>query len=42
MGTIAARGDSHSIGCRIVVDAAKAETISHEVNVVTFCLLKAA
>jgi len=38
-----ARGDSHSIGCRIVVDGvAKAETISHEVNAATFCLLKAA
>ena len=43
MGTIVARGDSHSIGCRIVVDGVvKAETISHEVNAATFCLLKAA
>ena len=29
-----------SIGCRIVVDCwVKAEKISHEVNVLTFCLL---
>jgi Mycobacterium membrane protein len=43
VGTIAARDDSHSIGCRIVVDdVAIAETISHEVNAVAFCLLRAA
>ena len=43
VGNIVTRGDSHSIGCHIVVDGvAKAETISHGVNAVTFCLLKAA
>jgi len=43
MGTIAARGDSHSIGCRIVVDGeVKAEKISNGVHAFTACLLKAA
>jgi hypothetical protein len=43
VGNIVAQGDSDSVGCRIVVNAVvKAETMSHEVNAFTFCLLKAA
>ena len=43
VGNIVAQGDSDSIGCRIVVDGVvNAETISHEENAFTFCLLKAA
>jgi hypothetical protein len=43
VGSIAAQGDSDSIGCRIMVDGeVKAERISNEVNAFTFCLLKAA
>jgi hypothetical protein len=43
IGSIAAQGDSDSIGCRIVVDGVvKAEKITHEVSAFTFCLLKAA
>jgi hypothetical protein len=43
VGSIVARGDSDSIGCRLVVDGvAKAETIAHEVDASTICLLKAA
>jgi Mycobacterium membrane protein len=43
VGTIVAQGDSDSIGCRVVVDGVvNAETIPHEVNAVTFCLLRAA
>jgi hypothetical protein len=43
MGSIAAQGDSASIGCRITVDGeVKAEKITHEVSAFTFCLLKAA
>jgi len=44
IGSIAAQGDSDSIGCRIVVDnEVKAEKITtHEVSAFTSCLLKAA
>ncbi len=43
VGSIAAQGDSDSIGCRILVDGVvKAEKITHEVSAFTFCLLKAA
>lgn len=43
VGSIAAQGDSDSIGCRITVDGeVKAERISNETNAFTFCLLKAA
>ena len=43
MGSIVAQGDSDSIGRRFVVDGVvKAETISHEVDAFTVCLLKAA
>jgi Mycobacterium membrane protein len=46
VGTIVTQGGSDSIGCRTVVDGVvKAETISHEVEGLTFCtfcLLKAA
>jgi hypothetical protein len=38
-----ARSDSDSIGCRIMVNGVvNAETISHEENAFTFCLLNAA
>jgi hypothetical protein len=43
IGSIAAQGDSDSIGCRITVDGVvKAEKITHEVSAFTSCLLKAA
>ncbi|WP_422749577.1 MmpS family transport accessory protein [Mycobacterium sp. WMMD1722] len=44
VGSIAAQGDSESIGCRILVDdIVKAEKIAtHEVSTFTSCLLKAA
>ena len=43
IGSIAAQGDSDSIGCRIIVDGVvKAEKITHEVSAFTSCLLKAA
>ena len=43
VGSIVAQGDSHSIGCRIVVDGeVKAERISNEVNAFTHCLLQGA
>jgi hypothetical protein len=43
VGSILAQGDSHSIGCRILVDdEVKAEKISNEYNAFTSCLLKAA
>jgi hypothetical protein len=43
VGNIVAQGDSDSVGWRIVVNGVvKAETMSHEVNAFTFCLLKAA
>jgi hypothetical protein len=41
--TIVTQGGSDSIGCRIAVDGVvKADTISHEVKGLTFCLLKTA
>jgi hypothetical protein len=43
IGSIAAQGDSDSIGCRIMVDGVvKAEKVTHEVSAFTSCLLKAA
>jgi hypothetical protein len=43
IGSIAAQGDSDSIGCRILVDGVvKSEKITHEVSAFTSCLLKAA
>jgi hypothetical protein len=40
VGKIVAQGDSNSIGCRIVVNGeVKAESISHEVNAFTHCLV---
>ncbi len=43
IGSIAAQGDTDSIGCRIVVDGVvKAEKISHEVGAFASCTLKAA
>ena len=43
IGSIAAQGDSDSIGCRITVDGVvKAEKVTHEVSAFTSCLLKAA
>ena len=43
MGNLVARGNSDSIGCRILVDeVVKAEKISNEVHAYTFCLVKAA
>jgi hypothetical protein len=43
VGNIVAQGDSDRVGCRIVVNGVvKAETMSHEVNAFTLCLLKAA
>jgi hypothetical protein len=44
IGSIAAQGDSDSIGCRILVDGVvKAEKIAqHEVSTFTSCMLKAA
>jgi hypothetical protein len=44
VGSIAAQGDSDSIGCRIVVDGVvKTEKITHhEVSAFVSCLLKAA
>ncbi len=44
VGSIAAQGDSESLGCRIVVDGEiKAEeTATHEASTFTACLLKAA
>jgi hypothetical protein len=46
VGTIVARGDSGSIGCRLVVHGVvNAETIPHEVSAlsaIAFCTSKAA
>jgi Mycobacterium membrane protein len=43
MGNLTARGDSDSIGCRIMVDdVVKAERISNEVHAFTFCVVKSA
>jgi Mycobacterium membrane protein len=41
MGSVAAQGDSDSIGCRILLDGVvKAEKITHEVSAFTSCMLK--
>ncbi|WP_343599280.1 MmpS family protein [Mycobacterium sp.] len=41
-GSIAAQGDSDSIGCRVLVDGkVRSEKITHEVSAFTFCNLKA-
>jgi Mycobacterium membrane protein len=43
VGKIVAQGDSHSIGCRIVVDGqVKAERIANEMNAFTHCLVEGA
>jgi hypothetical protein len=43
VGNIVTQSDSDRIGCRIVVDGVvKAAGVSHEVNALTLCLLKAA
>jgi hypothetical protein len=43
IGSIAAQGDSDSIGCRILVDGVvKSEKVTHEASAFTSCLLKAA
>jgi Mycobacterium membrane protein len=43
VGSMVAEGDSDSIDWRFVVEGAvKAETIAHEVDASTVCLLKAA
>jgi hypothetical protein len=43
IGSIAAQGDSDSIGCRIIVDGVvKAEKVMNEVSAFTSCVLKAA
>jgi hypothetical protein len=43
VGSIVAQSDSDSIGCRFAVGGVvEAETIAHEVNAPTVCLLKAA
>ncbi len=43
IGSIAAQGDTDSIGCRIVVNGkVKAEKVSHEVSAFTSCVVKAA
>jgi MmpS family membrane protein len=43
VGSIAAQGDSDTIGCRIVVDGVvKAEKTTDQVSAFTSCLLKAA
>jgi Mycobacterium membrane protein len=41
VASLVAQGDSHSIGCRIVVDGAvKAERVSNGVNAYTHCLVQ--
>jgi hypothetical protein len=43
VGSVAAQGDSDSIGCRLWVDdTVKAEKVEHAVSAFTSCLLKAA
>ena len=44
VGSIAAQGDTDSIGCRILVDGVvKSEKVTnHEVSAFTYCVLKAA
>lgn len=40
IGSVAAQGDSDSIGCRILLDGVvKAEKITHEVSAFTSCML---
>ena len=42
IGSVAAQGDSDSIGCRIMLDGVvKAEKTTHEVSAFTSCMLKA-
>lgn len=42
IGSVAAQGDTDSIGCRITLDGVvKAENVSHEVGAFTSCMLKA-
>lgn len=42
IGSVAAQGDSDSIGCRITLDGVvKAEKVTHEVGAFTSCMLKA-
>ena len=42
IGSVAAQGDTDSIGCRIVLEGViKTENISHEVSAFTSCSLKA-
>ncbi|MCV7180355.1 MmpS family transport accessory protein [Mycolicibacterium murale] len=43
IGSVAAQGDSDSIGCRLLVDdTVKAEKVEYAVSAFTSCLLKAA
>ncbi len=43
VGSVAAQGDTDSIGCRILVDGdVKAEKVSNEVSAFTSCMLKSA
>jgi hypothetical protein len=43
VGSVAAQGDSDSIGCRLLVDdVVKAEKVKNAVSAFTSCLLKAA
>ncbi|WP_431240800.1 MmpS family transport accessory protein [Mycolicibacterium aichiense] len=43
VGSVAAQGDSDSIGCRISIDGVvKSEKTSNQVNAFTSCMLKAA
>jgi hypothetical protein len=43
IGSVAAQGDSDSIGCRITIDGVvKAEKISEQVSAFASCVLKAA
>ncbi|BBZ39195.1 hypothetical protein MCNS_22580 [Mycobacterium conspicuum] len=42
LGSVAAQGDTDSIGCRILMDGVvKSEKITHEVSAFTSCMLKA-
>ena len=43
IGSVAAQGDSDSIGCRITIDGVvKAETVTEQVSAFASCVLKAA
>lgn len=43
VGSIVAQGNSHSIGCRILVDGqVRAEKISNQMNAFTYCLVTGA